>query len=330
MDEKISVIIPVYNVEKYLCECLDSVLAQTYTNLEIVLVDDGSTDSSGTICDKYAGKDSRIHVIHQKNGGLSAARNAGLNMAKGEYIAFVDADDLIHPQFLELMLNGIRQSGCPLSICCFRRFWKEEAIEFEHYDVIDFPNWSKTALLAMLNDFHNDEALPAVVAWSKLYRAELFQNIRFPLGKWHEDEFIAHHILAQCDGAVFIQKPLYGYRQNPDGYMLRTSGKVDFSHLSRIDALVDRTSLFSKIAPELVSDSVHHLLWECNSNFAFYGKVNRRKYCKQRKWMVQTFRRTYWKNFSQLSGIERVKGGVFAVCPEGYSLLAAKKAEAKQ
>lgn len=322
---EISVIVPVYNCEKYLPECVRSILNQSERDFELLLVDDGSTDQSPKICDAIAAQDCRVRVIHQRNCGVSCARNRGIEEASGTFIAFVDADDVIHPQYLELLLKGIRQSGTMLSICTFQSFPHDGQMPIESVAQPAVRYMTRRELLALLNDWCNVEALSMVIPCVKLYRAELLREIRFPEGIRHEDEFFAHHILAKCEEAVFLDIPLYGYRQNPDSYMNRNVGNVDFSHLSRVDALVERIALYKNIEPTLVSGAVHHLLRECNSFYDLYGGENRKKCTVQRKWLVDTYRRAYRQYFSMLDRNERLKGGLFALFPECYRLLAKRK-----
>ena len=199
----ISVIVPVYNAEKYLHRCVDSILNQTYKNLEIILIDDGSKDSSGTICDAYAAKDSRIKVIHQKNFGVSAARNAGLDAAFGDYITFVDSDDSIKADMLEKLVSKLQRENADLVIC--------GSLIDNGIRLTKHPKKCKEKI------YSTEELMKDYVCadWiftgpcNKLYKYELFNDIRFPEFRAHEDAFIMHHILGQCKKAVFIEKYLY-------------------------------------------------------------------------------------------------------------------------
>ena len=176
--DKISIIVPVYKVEAYLRECVDSIINQTYKNLEIILVDDGSPDNCPAICDEYALKDERIIVIHQKNGGLSAARNAGLEIATGEYICFVDSDDLIHPQYCEILYNGIHNTDSSFCACRSTTF-KNTATNLKLDRVTDVTYSSE-----IWYDYIKHTQMGV---WNKIYKSDLFENIRFYNGKIHED-----------------------------------------------------------------------------------------------------------------------------------------------
>ena len=246
----ISVIIPVYKVEQYLEKCIESVCSQTYENLEIILVDDGSPDSCPQICDKWERKDSRIRVIHKKNGGLSDARNAGLKVASGEYIGFVDSDDYIAPEMYATLINSLIKADADVAVC-----------NPEHIDMdgIILPQDSPIrnevltpddvlAKLAYKNSFYY------VVAWNKLYSKSVFSDICFPFGKVHEDEFIFHKILYKCDRIVTITDKLYFYRER-DGSIMKREWSIE--RLDRIEALYERWLFYKsesldKYIPELI------------------------------------------------------------------------------
>ena len=207
----ISVVVPVYKVEEYLRRCVDSVLAQTFRDFELILVDDGSPDRCGQICDEYAASDGRIKVIHQENGGLSAARNAGLNVAQGEHVAFVDSDDYCHPEMLNVLYEKIVQYNADVAVSGFKR------VDLNG-DKID--NESYTPVTEEVLD--GNEALKRIVAevlpgyiWNKLYKRDVFKSIRFPTGKLYEDDFIAPRIFYQSKRVVVVPRSLYFYTVNP-------------------------------------------------------------------------------------------------------------------
>jgi len=204
-NELISVIVPVYNVEPYLKKCIESIINQTYNNLEIILVDDGSFDKSGEICDEYASIDSRIKVIHKENGGLSSARNAGINAASGEYLAFVDSDDWIETDMYELLYKSIKENNTALS--CGGR-----------YDV--YLNEKKAGLCPheenkisskemILKIFETKEC--DVSFCDKLFHKSLLESIRFPVGEINEDEAIIFSVVCDLDFVSLVNKPFYNY-----------------------------------------------------------------------------------------------------------------------
>lgn len=203
----ISVIVPVYNVEKYLKKCVDSITSQTYKNLEIFLVDDGSTDSSGQICNEFEKNDARIKVIHKKNGGLSDARNAGLDRAKGQYYAFIDSDDYIQDNTIEIMLNAIKKNKSEIAVCNMIRFLEEgETVQF--YCPTDHE------VLYQGNQRYKTLNQPSVC--NKLFEAKLFEGIRFPKGKYYEDTFVYHEVLYRANNIVLTGTDSYWYLSRED------------------------------------------------------------------------------------------------------------------
>lgn len=209
----ISVIIPVYNVAPFLEECVNSVRRQTYIDLEIILIDDGSTDGSEKICDDYTKIDSRIHVIHQENGGLSAARNTGIDHAHGEYLLFVDSDDRIHPLMVQVLYEGMIEFSAEIAICSFRKIE-----EWERSDVMDISERREFAHAELFSgrdcliNMYNDSKPDMIVAWNKLYRRKEFDKLRYPEGKIHEDMFLTYRILYPLNRCLYIQTALYEYR----------------------------------------------------------------------------------------------------------------------
>lgn len=212
---KISVIIPVYKVELYIHRCVDSILNQTYTDFELILVNDGSPDNCGAICDEYAKKDGRIHVIHQENGGLSAARNAGLDWifenSESEWVTFVDSDDWVHPSCLELLLKVAKESKNKISMCHFIR-QKEKNLEF--------PSVQGTWRYMPTNDAYIMDAKDGGVesyAVGRLYYKELFSEVRYPVGLYWEDLYTTYKVLYLCEQIAVLDDILYYYFVNPDG-----------------------------------------------------------------------------------------------------------------
>lgn len=208
----ISVIVPIYKVEAYLDECVQSIVDQTFTDLEIILVDDGSPDNCPALCDAWAAKDSRIRVIHKENGGLSDARNAGLAVAAGEYIAFVDSDDYLKPQMLEKLLSAMERERADICACNILSCYPDRQIAWgcEEYTVGD----SET-ILSML---YHDTAYP-VSAMSKLYRRQLWSDIRFLKGKICEDAFTTYLLVDLAERIVQLPEALYCYRIRENSIM---------------------------------------------------------------------------------------------------------------
>lgn len=207
----ISVIVPIYKVEDYLPRCVESICQQSFADFTLILVDDGSPDRCGWLCDEYAARDSRIRVIHQENGGLSAARNAGIEWALANtdcrWLAFVDSDDWVHPSFLQTLLEGAESTGCRLSACGFFRTQGE-----------DFPRPVGEFQMLDADDYYCGAAGGvAPVAWNKLYHRSLFETLRYPVGKLHEDEFTTYRAVYAAEKVAVTSAELYAYYQNPDG-----------------------------------------------------------------------------------------------------------------
>lgn len=213
----ISVIVPVYKVENYLRRCIESIQAQTYRNLEIILVDDGSPDNCGAICDEYASGDERIHVIHKANGGLSDARNTGINVARGEYLGFIDSDDFIANDMYELLYQRIIEENADISICDAAVTNDGEKATFTDSEAKDIFE-GEDILLAMIyrNRF-------TVNTWNKLYRRELFQNIRFPKGMLYEDLATTYKLMMQAKCVVYSHSKKYAYVQR-NGSIMNVTG----------------------------------------------------------------------------------------------------------
>lgn len=206
----ISIIIPVYNVEQYLSICLDSVCHQTYTNLEIILVDDASTDTSGKICDEYAKHDERVHVVHlAKNGGLSNARNIGLHKSKGDYLGFVDSDDCIHMDMYNRLYSMIKLYGTDIAVCGYSLINAEMKGEMNATftpGIVNLLCENKCYELIYL------ESRFGIVAWNKLYKKQIFDEIDYPVGKTHEDNYIIHRIIGKAQRISYCNDKLYFYR----------------------------------------------------------------------------------------------------------------------
>lgn len=239
-DNKVSVILPIYNVAPYLKKCIDSILAQTYSNLEVILVDDGSKDESGAICDAYIELDCRISVIHKSNGGLSSARNAGLDAAKGDYIAFIDSDDWIEPDMVEKLISAILREDADLAVCGVR-------CEDEYGDDVAFDSDPITdGVLIGKHIFEKAflfQAVWLITACNRLYKSSLLQAYRFPEGRLHEDVFAAHYIYDKCRKVVTISDPLYVYLQRTGSI---TTQKSLRNYMDIYEAMYDKYLFFKE------------------------------------------------------------------------------------
>ena len=232
----ISVIVPVYKVEKYIHRCVDSILGQTFADYELILVDDGSPDNCSAICDEYAAKDSRIHVIHQANGGLSAARNAGIDWvfanSDSEWLTFIDSDDWVHPEYLERLLNAAVENCVAVSVCGYVTTEGEE------------PDIAASEIIPRIwapEDFYVEYRTNAITAWGKLYRKGCFEAVRFPDGKLHEDEFTTYKILFSLTSVAVESSSLYFYFMNSDG-IIRTMWTP--ARMAALDALEEQIEYY--------------------------------------------------------------------------------------
>ena len=228
----VSVIIPAYNVEQYVERCVYSVTKQTYRNLEIILVDDGSTDCTGIICDKLAKEDNRISVIHKTNGGLSDARNAGIDVSRGEYISFVDSDDYIASDMLEHMMNAMCETDISMVVV---GFWKQSGDAREYCG----PTTERVVSSeeALKDIYIGHEIYPA--SWNKLYRRALFNNNRFAVGMINEDSEIITKLLMECNRVALVSKPLYIYMIREGSITQSSFSSKDYNGIKAYRTAVD-------------------------------------------------------------------------------------------
>ena len=247
MNPLISVIVPIFNVEKYLNRCVDSIINQTYENLEIILVDDGSTDGCPGICDDYAKKDSRIKVIHKENGGLSDARNAGMKVAIGEYISFVDSDDYVIPDFIEKMLSILISERSDIAECNVAKFYEDGSRELlcENEEVNSYSTSQGLSGLIAENPFKQH-------VWNKLYKADIALSTLFPKGKLNEDEFWTYRIFGKAEKVTKINKTMYCYFQRNGSIM---GNKYSIRRLDALEAKAERQKYIESQFPELAQQA---------------------------------------------------------------------------
>lgn len=211
----ISIVIPVYNVEKYISECLDSVINQTYSNLQIILIDDGSTDRSGIICDEYSKRDKRIEVVHQPNAGAGAAKNTGLNLIKGEYFSIIDSDDFLDLNYYKNMLDSMIKYDVDVVQCRFRNYFSNISFDrdfcFKHNQNQIYTN--TRYLCELLFDWKY------AVFWNKLFKSKLLTNIRFPVDRKIDDEFFTYKVVGNAQKILNINDVLYNYRMRKSSVM---------------------------------------------------------------------------------------------------------------
>ena len=259
----ISVIVPVYRVEKYLERCVKSILSQTYKNLEVILVDDGSPDQCPAICDACAERDVRVKVIHQENKGLSGARNAGIDAASGEYLAFVDSDDYVNPHFIEELYQLLQDTGCAIGQCRFS-YVKGDGLVEESDSA--FCIYRGESLMEQLYG-PEEKATCFVVAWNKLYRAELFKEtgIRYPEGRIHEDEATTYRLFHEAKKLAFLDRALYGYYTENGGSI---TSVFSAKRLQWLTAHEERIAFFKKNGYEKLLPAAYRKL--CDACITFY------------------------------------------------------------
>ena len=241
MDPLVSIIIPVYMVETTLERCLDSVLAQTYTNFEVILVDDGSPDRCGEICDDYAKNDNRFRVIHKENGGLSDARNNGIDRSKGDYLTFIDSDDYVRSNYVEFLLSLIQEEDADMS-CGKHNVIYDNAV-LKRYTGKKYVMNSREALDMLLYQEDMD-----VSAWAKMYSRALFSDIRYPVGKKYEDAATTYKLIDKAGKIVLDSRPIYNYVIRDDSI---TTSQFNSSKIELIDATKEMTEYIRQKYPDL-------------------------------------------------------------------------------
>lgn len=251
----ITVVVPIYKTEKYLRECVDSILNQSYKNLEILLIDDGSPDQCGEICDNYQKADSRIKVIHQKNQGLSGARNAAIDIAKGKYITFVDSDDWISDNMIESLYEYMQNKKVQMTVCSFESFFEDGTAISSNLETCVYIYSKEKALDCFL---FNDYLTPCVCG--KLYAIDLWKNVRCPEGKLFEDQFTTYKLIDLCEKIVFTTMPMYHYRKHSDSIGHSTFNKKTY-HL--YDAIHEEYEyIIKKYKDACPNITVARITWE--------------------------------------------------------------------
>ena len=276
VEKLISVIVPVYKVESYLKRCVDSILNQTYTNLEIILVDDGSPDNCGAICDEYAKKDIRVKVIHKQNEGVSKARNEGLSIATGEYVTFVDSDDYIEPNMYEQLYLAINRENADLAVCGFRqvRVNGEQKIN----DAPKGFDWSKENII--INYFTQGVVKEIMYSpWNKLFRTSKLENLRFNTKfRLGEDILFIFEFIEQMEKMIYVEGAFYHYVMHPNSAMTSSFSVKRFDYIEVVDILLDKCKRLYKEAHD------NALFW------AYLHKQNTcRSLCKNQKLKKEYF-----------------------------------------
>ena len=286
---EISIIVPIYNVEQYLRKCVDSILAQTFTDFEVILVDDGSPDNSGAICDEYAKLDSRVRVIHKENGGLSDARNAGIEIAKGKYLGFVDSDDFIDKDMYEILYNAFSVADIDMSIVGYYDQYGDYILntdkDIEDFKVIDN--------IQAVEEILKGRKLTANV-WNKLYKKELFQHIRFPKDVIAEDAFVIIELLLLVNKVGVDTKLKYHYMHRKESI---TSAKFNPKDIDTVSAWQYNYNLIKTNIPSLISDAYARVMW---ANFFVIDKLAIVKRTQREDKYYKEIKLTLIKNFLKI------------------------------
>ncbi len=303
MNDLITVVIPAYKVEKFLPKCLDSVLNQTYKKLEIILVEDGSPDNCGKICDDYAKKDKRIKVIHKENGGLSDARNKGIDQATGKYITFIDSDDYIDDDYVECLYKAIKEDNTKMSICSHRVVYDTGRIiekETKERSVLD----SKTVLARILYDDGID-----LSAWAKLYDIGLFNNVRYPKGRIYEDSATTYKLIDLCDKVSINSLGKYNYIIRSDSI---SNNKFNTKKMDLITSTKEMTDYISKKYPDLQEACDRRLMYAYLSTLSQLAN-SREKYPQEQKILVNYIKKNSKKILKNKNVPKRDKMGIYSL-----------------
>lgn len=254
-DPLITVAVPIYNVENYLSECIDSIIAQSYKNLEIILVDDGSPDKCGELCDEYQKADMRIRVIHQKNKGLSGARNSAIDIAEGEYITFVDSDDWISQDMVEKLYQKMVEMHADMVVSGIESFYEDGTKKSNNHEK-EVLNYTREEALDCF--LFNDYLTPCVCG--KLYKTSLWDDVRHPEGKLFEDQFTTYKIIDRCDKIVYLTTPMYHYRKRSGSIGHSTFGKKTYHLYEAIHE--EYEFIVSKYSSACPNIAVARITWE--------------------------------------------------------------------
>lgn len=310
----ISVIVPVYNSEKYLSRCIESIISQSFVDLEIILINDGSFDKSGDICEKYKDLDNRIIVIHKENGGVSSARNIGLSIARGEYIGFVDSDDYIEKNMYFYLYNHLINSRSDISMCDYYvDFYKSNNINKEEvrnsFEIINN--------IEAIKRIYDDKGWKYEICWNKLFKRELFEKIFFPEGKIHEDALTTYKLLYKAKSICITTDKLYHYYQSEESI---TRKEFNIKRLDLIDAMNEKIQLLKDENLTELQYSAEEILIKTLIEF-YYETFNLKK---EKKYLLDKIKKMYNKSFNRnilnknISIKEKIAYFIFWVNPNIY------------
>lgn len=276
---EISIIVPVYNVEKYLERCVRSILAQTFTDFELLLINDGSTDRSGELCDVLAKEDDRIRVVHKENGGASSARNVGIELARGTYLAFVDSDDWIAPNMYHSLLKLIKDHDAEIAECDYEIVTDlSEIVRQPSLEILELSNIECSRAL------YNGQRHCTILIWNKLYCRKLFSKLRFPEGMICEDQWLLPKIYMKASKVVYSNQKYYFYYQSPNSVMRSQFGR---KNLAALVAFEETRNLY-------LQSNCDELVWWCDATFSFllihyYNRVIEELHDKRIAWQIKRY-----------------------------------------
>lgn len=283
-DPLISVVIPVYKVEAYLDRCVESVVRQSYEKLEILLVDDGSPDRCGAMCDAWAGKDSRIRVLHQKNAGLGAARNRGTEIAVGEFVTYVDSDDYLAPDAIELLLRLLREQGAEIAVAdCVKT--QEDHVSFDRTTEEQIRLFTGKEACMTLQGW--ELYMPMVTAWGKLFPRELLLREAFTEGRLHEDEATTYRLYAAVSRVALSSRPVYAYYQNPNSIMHTRSER---SQRDTLLAYCEQIRFFRSQGETALAEAAEDKLLNVAVDFADRGEVVFGTFLRSEAWQYRSLK----------------------------------------
>jgi glycosyltransferase involved in cell wall biosynthesis len=309
LNKTVSVIVPIYKVEDYLAKCIESILQQTYHDIEIILVDDGSPDNCGAICDNYAKTDSRIKVIHQKNGGLSCARNAGLDIATGDYIGFVDSDDWIDPDMFERLMQVIIENNADIVSCGLKHIFNDRIIAQQTDKIINYNN--EEAIKDLL-----EQHFLRFEVWNKLYRKDIISELRFKPGQIHEDVYFTSNVFIKSSKIIYLDRPMYNYLQERYG---NTNTYFKANKLAIFDEFKEMTELLENNNMVECARRTEVLCLIYILTFYFQACKNKNTDADIKKKLIDIFNEYYAKTKSNPFRRDiKTKLILFKLCPNAY------------
>jgi len=310
---KVSVVVPVYNVENYIEKCIESILVQSFKEFELIIVDDGSTDGSGKLAEKYA-YDARVKVLHKENGGLSDARNHGILEAHGDYICFVDSDDWVEADYIEHMYDLAIEHNADVVICDIKKNTGDESIsQPSELEIV------KESGFEAIDNIYSARYMQYVVAWNKLYRRTIFDQFQYTVGLIHEDEAIIGHIYSIADRVVRTNRILYNYRVSNDSSIM--SKKYSLKRLDILKAMELRMALFQeKGYKKYYEKDSFKYMYKILLNIIEVGKMD-----EKHPEVIKELKEKYWRKYKESHSFDwslkrRIGMLLFGICPKAYLL----------